>query len=241
MKKKKSIELKKKKQEKKKAEKIKKKVATAMEWSHIEKIEDNCIYLKHENAVRYILGIKITPRNIYIDTNEVQKRIINNLRIAFNKMQFKIYWGFVFTPVDIDEHISMLLKEEQEEENILLKNMIRNDFDKAMWFQEEYRELEFCFFIKEKDIKKLNKNYDAMIAEINHAGFSVKQMCDADFYNYIAYLYENPMINDFYFSRGIFSCLIDDEKTGIEVGAEYTAEFDYDDYYNDEEENEDAE
>ena len=236
MKKKKNKEAKELAKKKKKATSEKKKVAKALEWSDIEKIENNLVWLKRGNTRSFVAGVKINPRDILIDSETVQKNVINNLRIAFNKFgsrnRINLYWGFVFTPVDIDEHISVLLKEEEAEENIYRKNMIRNDFDKAIWFQENYRELEFCFMIKEKDDQKLFKEYNELVAEISHAGFGLKQMTNEDFYDYIAYLYENPLINDFYFSRGVFDCLMSDQTSEV-TGKIYDPDFDYDDFYND--------
>lgn len=228
---------KKSKQEKKKIKETKKtykKVATTLEWSDIEKIEDNRIWLKRNDKEMSIIGVKITPRDILIDADYIQANVINNLRIAFNKLNTKIYWGFIFTPVDIDEHISNLLKEEEKEDDIVRNNMIKNDFDKAIWFQDTFRELEFCFMLKGNDEKKLFKDYDTLVAEFTHAGFHLKQMGNEDFYNYIAYLYENPLINDFYFSRGIFECLMVDDEVSVdtvETTQNYEAEFNYDDYY----------
>lgn len=230
MKKKEKKQLKEEKAKIKKAKSMHKKMATTMEWSDIERIEDNRIWLKRNDKEMSVVGVKITPRDILIDADYIQANIVNNLRIAFNKLNTKIYWGFIFTPVDIDEHISNLLMEEEKEENIIRNNMIKNDFDKAIWFQESFRELEFCFLLKDSDERRLLKNYDNLVAEFIHAGFSLKQMGNEDFYNYLAYLFENPLINDFYFSRGVFDCLLVDDTVSTET-QNYEADFDYDEYY----------
>lgn len=225
-----------KKEEKKKikeAKTIHKKVATAMDWSDIEKIDNNRIYLKRNDKQMWVIGVKITPRNILIDANYLQVNVINNLRLAFNKLNSKIYWGFVFIPVDIDEHISNLLREEEQEEDVVRNNMIRNDFDKAIWFQENYRELEFCFMLKNNNEKQLFKEYDELVSEITHAGFRLKQMSNEDFYDYLAYLYENPLINDFYFSRGIFECLMEDDEVVQDTTQTYEPDFEYNEFYED--------
>lgn len=222
--------------EQKKAAKLYANVATTLDWSHIDRIEDNRVYLSNGSEKAMVMGVKITPRNILIDNQSVQVNLINNLRIAFNKIHFPIYWGFIFTPVDIEDHINTLLREEMEEDDLRIKKMIHNDFEKALWFQDNYRELEFCFMLQENDEATLYKRYDELVAELNAAGFTLLQMNDNDYYNYIAYLYENPMINDFYFSRGVFSCLMEDPVVSQEIPiTKYDADFEYDDFYDESE------
>lgn len=231
MKKKSMMKDKEKKKRIKKAEQLKKKYTTAMEWSNIEEIKDNAIYLKDGGRQEKVIGIKVYPRNIFIDTIHVQRQIINNLRIVFNKIRFKVYWGYVFVPVQIDDHITQLINEEQQEEDPRIRSMIRNDIEKATWFQDTHRELEFFLMIRNKDEKQLWKNYDELVAEIRHAGFRTATLNQHDLYDYIAYMYENPLINDFYFSRGEFACL-SDEADFMDMEQEvHEPDFSYDDYY----------
>ena len=215
----------------KQAERKKKKCATALEWSNIEMIEGNAITLKDGNSREQVIGIKIVPRNIFIDTNYVQARVINNLRIVFNKLRFPIYWQYVFVPVQIEEHITLLLQQEEQEEDLRIRAMIRNDFEKATWFQDTHRELEFFLMLRNNDENELLKNFDELVSEIKHAGFRTKNLNIHDFYNYVAYMYENPLINDFYFSRGVFSCLADGDNLEEEEDEYNEPEFSYDEYY----------
>lgn len=236
MKKKSTTENKKKKKEIKKAEKEKKRYETALEWSNIEMVEGNAIYLKDGNKEEKIIGIRVSPRNIFIDTVHVQRQIINNLRIVFNKIRFRVYWGFVFVPVQIDDHITQLMNEEQQEEDPRIRGMIQNDFEKATWFQDTHRELEFFLMIRHSDEKQLYKNFDELVAEMRYAGFQTKTLNQHDFFNYIAYMYENPLINDFYFSRGIFSCLMEEDEVMAIEDEIHEPEFTYDEYYEEKEE-----
>lgn len=213
------------KKEKKQALKKKKEMATTLDWMDIIEIKNACIYLKDGYMVK---GIRLQPRNIFLDTAQVQSHIINNIRVALNKITFRIYWGFVFTPVEIDDHLAALLTELDSEDDPVLKSMIENDLEKAYWFIESHRELEFFLFIKEDDERELQKKMDILISEITRAGFSVKELDDQNFSDYLAYVHENSLINDYYYSRGIFSCLQEIEPTIIDEVHE--AEFNYDDY-----------
>lgn len=231
MKKKKNKEKSKEKRVRKEAIKKKKLCATALEWSNIEMIEGNAIHLKDGNDTEQIIGIKLIPRNIFIDNSHVQSQVINNLRIVFNKLRFPVFWQYVFVPVQIDDHITMLMAAEEQEEDPKICSMIRNDFEKATWFQDTHRELEFFLMLRNKDENILLKNFDELVSEIRHSGFRTKSLNIHDFYNYVAYMYENPLINDFYFSRGIFSCLIDDADEVYIEDEYHEPDFSYDDYY----------
>lgn len=208
MRKKKVKEQRKKKKEIRNAKRLKKKVFTTLDWLDVLDIADDQILLKDGTMVR---GIKIKPRNIFIDNYSVQRNIINNLRLAFNKIPFKLYFGFVFTPVDMDEHMAELLVQMEHEENPVLKKMIRNDIEKANWFMDTHKELGFYIMVKGKDIRQIEKEMDFLIDVMTYAGFTMKKLDDRDFYDYLAYIFENESINDFYFSRGVFKCLQEDD------------------------------
>ena len=155
-----------------------------------------------------------------------------SLRIVFNKVRFPIYWQYVFVPVQIDDHVSILLREEAQEEDPRIRAMIRNDFEKVTWFQDTHRELEFFLMLRDKDEGTLMKNFDELVAELQYAGFRTKDLNMHDLYDYVAYMYENPLINDYYFSRGIFSCLADTSEDIFATEDTYhEPDFDYDDYY----------
>jgi len=232
MKKKKNKEKKAEKKAKKQAEKQKRYCATALEWSNIEMIDGNAIYIRNGNMQERVIGLKVIPRNIFIDTSYVQARVVNNLRIIFNKVRFPIYWQYVFVPVQIDDHVSILLREEAQEEDPRIRAMIRNDFEKVTWFQDTHRELEFFLMLRDKDEGTLMKNFDELVAELQYAGFRTKDLNMHDLYDYVAYMYENPLINDYYFSRGIFSCLADTSEDIFATEDTYhEPDFDYDDYY----------
>ena len=209
----------------KEAKKTYKSVKTTLDWLDVADVKDNVMYLKNGEMV---VGIKLQPRNIFIDPNEVQRRIVNNLRISLNKLKFPIYWGFVFTPVDLTEHISQLLIQLEQEEDFVIKGMIQNDLDKAYWFSENYRELGFFLMIKEKDKTKLTKKYEMLVSELQGSVFNLRELGYNDYYVYLAYLFENETINNFYFSRGVFKCLQDEEYSSRKP-IEYTADFDLDD------------
>jgi len=206
------------------AGKIKKKVATTLHWSEIQDIRDKKITLKHGKKVYYVKGVKLLPINIFIATSQKQAAIINNMRIVWNQITVPVYWGFVFTPVDIDMYFAKLQEDIRHEEDLMIRNLMQSHYEKGCWFCDTHKEISFEFFVSGDDEKTLYKNYDKLVQEFCAGGFRLKEMSDKDYEDYIAYLYENDMINDYYFSRGIFRCLAD-ENYAAQEAVMYEPEF----------------
>ena len=61
------------------ARKLSKKVASTLDWSHIYDITDNSIQLKKGKKQATVMGVKLSPHDIFIDDPEDQVRIIENL------------------------------------------------------------------------------------------------------------------------------------------------------------------
>ena len=204
---------------KKDALKVRKKIATTLDWVEILNVTDNAILLKKGKRTATVMGVKLSPHDIFIDDQEDQIRIIENLRLALNKMPFKMYFQFVYSPVNADDHVANLLDADRIETDLIVKSMIQADFDKFAQFQAAYSELEFFVMVQDSEEGRLHKNFNEMKREFENAGFLPRTLNRYDFYNYMTYVFENPMINNFYFSRGVFSYL----NQKMEYSAEHDA------------------
>ena len=189
------------------AKKVSKKVASTLNWSHIYDITDNSIQLRKGKKQATVMGVKLSPHDIFIDDPDDQARIIENLRMALNKLPFRMFFSFVYSPVNADDHIANLMDADRIETDPIVKQMIQADFDKLVQFQNAYAELEFFVMIQERSEERLHKYFQEMTREFELAGFLPRTLNRYDFCNYLTYLYENPMINNYYFSRGVFSYL----------------------------------
>lgn len=198
-------EFKKLKQAKKDSKTMKNQVATTLQWLDIEEVSDYHVHLKKGKKESYVKGIKLTPHNIFLDEPNEQMRRLNRLRLCLNKIKSELYFNFVFSPVNADEHISDLLSREAVEDDVECRRMLQNDLIKVENFRDTYRELEFFVMIRTKDLKEMEKDFSDLSGEFQAAGFYPHELNKKDYYNYMAYIFENPLINDFYFSRGIFS------------------------------------
>ena len=199
-------ELRSRKKNKRKVVKFRKKVLSTLDWCDIEEVKDDRIILKGRSSrtLYYVAGIKLMPHNIFLDDDVSKEVRLNTLRIALNKLPFKIFWAFVTSPVDIGDYKARLYDLRYGSESPRIQNLIADDYAKAGQFEERNSELEFMMFVREKDEKILEKNLQTLYREMNGAGLMCFYLDKRDFLNYIAYVFENPVVNSIYFSRGVF-------------------------------------
>lgn len=199
-------ELKSRNRKKKESIRLKRKYLTTLDWCDIREVRESEIIIRVDRSKTsyHVRGIKITPHNIFLDDEELIVVEINRLRIALNKLPFKIYWSFVTSPVNIDDYKLRLYEQSLSAESIRIQNMISDDYRKAEQFEDGNNELEFMMFVRDKDEKILEKNYQGLLREINNAGLTAVPLGKKDYLNYVSYIFENSLINSIYFSRGIF-------------------------------------
>lgn len=189
-----------------------KQIKSTLDFIEIDKVNEFHVDLKEGKKTEVMIGIKLVPHSLFLDSYHEQKRRIHQLRSALNRLPFDIFHGFVFNPVNLDSYLLMLIRQMAIETDEVILEMLQDDIDKAQAFIQSYRELEFFMMIKGKPSKKFEDQYHQLQTAIKSAGFEPKALNRLDFDNYISYAFENQLINDYYFSRGVF-----DHTEGIEI------------------------
>lgn len=211
----------------KKVKKLKKEVKKTLDWIDVEEIELNYIELKSNKKVEHVVGIKIVPPNILLSDNQVKKIWVERLRETLNKVELCLYHSFVYSPINLDEHLAPLYARLNVEENPVLRSMITNRIEQWNDFSKEYFELEFFILTKGTPCDSFTKNFRKLIREYSSAGFNVKTLNVIDFENLIAFDFNNDLISDFYFSRGEFEFLHEDYKEIQEYNFENEANHEF--------------
>lgn len=208
---------------------IKKKVLTTMDWNNVEEVRNNEIILKgKDKTIYHVMGIKLKPHDIFLDDPIEMGNLIERWRLALNKLPFKVYWGYVTSPVDIDVYKANLYSEYSDTDDRYKKQMLMDDYEKAEWFEATHRELEFMLFVRETSERMMEKHMSELFREARSAGFEPKQLLKRDFLNYISYLFDNKLINSTFFSKGVFQNL--SEINYLEDDEVKTKPIDTDDY-----------
>lgn len=198
--------IKKAKKQKKIAKKIYAKTKTTLDWCDIEKVTDEGIFIGKGGKIQ-VKGIKLAPKNIFMMSSKDRVDLINNLRSCFNRLNFKVFFSYVFIPVNIEEAKANIYEQMKYEKSKKIQQLLQNDYNKLVSFKDDFLEIEFHLYVRESNPKFLEKNYFALKKEFMATGLFDSELNKGDYLNYINYLFENPMINDFYFTRGIYKCL----------------------------------
>lgn len=188
-----------------------KKLKSTIDWIDVSEVHEDFIQLEQGKKTEITTGVKIEPHSLFLDNPSDQMRQIHLLRSALNRFNFDIYHPFVFNPVNLDTHLMLLANQTFVEQDAIIREMLEDDMDKARGFIQNYRELEFFLMIKGKPGNKFDDRFHQLEVSLENAGLKTKQLNRIDFDNLLSYEFENDLINDFYFSRGIFETLsIDD-------------------------------
>lgn len=206
------------KKEKKNLKKKAKKLNSTLNWMDVESIEHNQCIINDNGTKYYVRGIKIHPLNIHMLDNSDNANVIQSLSIAFNKMDFKVYWKFVYQDpnLDVQNHNLMRMMKNEEDRAILdLGNMFLNYHE---WFIGTFKEISFYFIVMENE-KMIDKVYSDLKRYMNDTRLTISSMTNEDFRKMIAFDFDNPDIDEYYFSvlEELKKFDLNDGKIGLEV------------------------
>ena len=187
--------------------------ATTLSWIDVSEICPNHIVLKRNKVIEHVVGIKLEPKNIFMEEEATQKREVFRVRQVLNKMSnIELFHGYVHNPINLDEHIVTLIREMEGTEDSAIRELIQEEINKFHWFGQNQMELEFFIFIKGSPGAKLDKAINELKNEYARAGFNPSLLNSIDFENYLAYYFENPLVNEYLLSRGPFGYEEDEEE-----------------------------
>ncbi len=197
------------------AKKIREKLKSTLNWMDVKRVTDDSIIIERDKKKYIVKGIKVQPHNIFLDDSVDQQQWVEALRFCLNQTQCDLYFSFVYSPVNMDMHINALSQEQESESDITCRTMIHDDLNKIYEFQETHKEKEFFIMIRDTDEKRLHKNLQDLYNHWYGAGFYPSILNQRDYYSYLMFVFENTLINDYVFSRGLLSYL----NTKIEYDA----------------------
>lgn len=187
------------KKKKKNLQKRVKQLKRTLDWLDIEDISNNQCVINDGGKKYYVRGIRIHPLNIHmLDVND-NFNVIESLANAFNRMNFKIYWKFIYKEPDLDEqnhNIMNMLRNEDDKAIINLGNMFLNYHE---WFRNQFKEISFYFIVMENE-KMIDKVYSDLKRYMSATRLNISEMTTLDFRSVIAYDFDNPTIDEYYFS-----------------------------------------
>ena len=150
------------------------------DWVPIKQIMNGMIQLDNGN---YVTGIKVGPKNIFIQDQGTQDNIIFNFRNFYNMIDFEFWLIIADRPVDINVYLSHLQVKYNEAPTGEVRKLIMQDINKAnMFMSAEYNVVDTEYFIlfKEKKMDIIQKRIHSLISGIANCGLNSTQVTNSD-------------------------------------------------------------
>ena len=218
------------KEHKKKVKKIKNirnKIKTALDWSDIKSVSSDNIILKDGT---FVFGVKLTPFDIFTKPENEANMRLASLIAGLNTLTIPVYNDYILSPLHIEEYKMFLNQARREVDDPVRKEMLYEDLEKAQGFEKTFSEIEFYALTTAKTEREREKNLDELFRCFKTAGLEPAQLDNTDYLNYIAYIFENPTINSYYFPKhnNIFSTLYErydiDDDGNLDYEQNYISE-----------------
>ena len=128
-----------------------------------------------------VTGVKIMPRNIFIQDQATQDAIIANLKTVYNVIDYEFWIIAADRPVDINVYLSELqLLYNKVTENVRRK-LIMEDINKAnMFLNNSVVDTEYFLLFKCKDNDIISKRIRNLINNFASAGLTAFQTTNDD-------------------------------------------------------------
>lgn len=144
----------------------------------IKGITNGMIVLENDEKV---CGIKIIPRNIFILEQDMQNTIINNLKDAYNMIDYEFWIIAADRPVDVSVYLSQLQLLYNQVQSQAKRKLIMEDINKANEFMNQnVVDTEYFLLFKEKDITNIQKRVRSLINNFANAGLASHQVTNDD-------------------------------------------------------------
>ena len=144
----------------------------------VKSITNGMIILDNNEKVS---GIKIMPRNIFIADFDTQNAIINNLKNAYNMIDYEFWVIAADRPVDINVFLSQLQLLYNSTQDQVKRKLILEDINKAnMFMNNNIVDTEYYLLFKERNADVIAKRIRNLINIFATAGLNTHQVTNAD-------------------------------------------------------------
>ena len=158
------------------------------DWLPIIDIKGSYIEVKGANALegnQYVTGVRIEPKNIFIQDEIVQRQAINGLTNFYNTLDFEFWLMCCDRPVDINLYKSQLEIMYSEATSQQQRKLITEDLrkvDKFIGPEINAVDTEFYILFKApvKQTELIQKRIGNMISGLASAGLNSRQITEED-------------------------------------------------------------
>lgn len=128
-----------------------------------------------------VTGVKIMPRNIFIQDMGTQNAIITNLKTVYNVIDYEFWVICADRPVDINVYLSELQLLYNKVSDNKKRKLIMEDINKAnMFLNNNVVDTEYFLLFKDKDPEIIAKKIRNLINNFASAGLTAFQTTNDD-------------------------------------------------------------
>lgn len=179
-----------------------KKFSHTFDWVEIEDITDD--YIKISNR-QYFFGVKIIPPKISTFDDLVISEWVDKMNSVINSTSLDIYRFKIESPINIDAEVLELNELIVSETNPIRVRLYQNELENYKDLSVVNPKVDYMeVVVGDINNKKFMKEWEDFVRNLIHEGFEIERLNKIDFDNFLAFVFENDMINDFYFSRNVF-------------------------------------
>ena len=152
----------------------------AEDWVPVKQIMNGMIQL--DNGM-FVTGIKVTPKNIFIQDQGTQDATIFNLRNFYNTIDYEFWLIVADRPVDINFYLTHLQLLYNKATNGEVRKLITQDINKANMFMSadfSVVDTEYYILFREKRLEIIQKRIHALITGLANCGLSSAQATNSD-------------------------------------------------------------
>ena len=144
----------------------------------VKDISNGVIILDNNQKVT---GVKIMPRNIFIQEQSIQDAIITNLKNVYNTIDYEFWIVVADRPVDINIYLSQLQLLYNKIGDNKKRKLIIEDINKAnMFMNNNVVDTEYFLLFKEKNSDVIQKRIRNLINNFASAGLTAFQTNNDD-------------------------------------------------------------
>ena len=147
-------------------------------WITVKDINNNIIFLDNKKMVT---GVKIQPKNIFIMDQSSMLRVIDQLRVFYNLIDFEFWLIVADRPVDINLYISQLELHLNSVQDPAIRKLVVDDIEKAdMFMKNDVVDTEYFILFKDDNTDSLNKRVRTLINNLASCGLIASQTSNED-------------------------------------------------------------
>lgn len=184
--------------------------STCKDLLEFESVEDYYIQI---NKNLYMVGVEIIPPKLSASSYQDKIMWVQRYNNVLNTTQLLIHHTTIMSKIDIDKELFDLRNKIAKEPDAAIQTDLMMEYENYETLAASYpRNRFFELVIGNIQDKKFIKDIEDLYNSYRINGFHIKELGRFDFLDYLSYVFENPLITNYHFTRGLFDYVEDNKE-----------------------------